>query len=150
MDRQQILEYLSTVSNDHTTINAVMHAIVVLAVLAILIGRWRTVGRVVVDGAVLTLLLSVQVTALVYGNPFHLVAFSLLSIVAGYEMFAAKNAFEVPRLTVNTVLSAALVITGLWYPEFVDANPAELLVLSPVGRVPCPTLLVVLGLLGLA
>lgn len=149
MNRQQILDYLTRVSNDQIAVNVAIHVIVLVAVLTVVFTRRAAVRRVVVGGTVLTLLVSVLATALVNGNPFHLVAFALLSGVAGYELLANGQGHAVPRWSGTTVVSAGLIITGLWYPEFVEASPAALMLLSPLGRVPCPTLLVVLGLLGL-
>jgi len=38
---------------------------------------------------------------------------------------------------------------GFWYPEFVNKNGIELLIASPLGVIPCPTMLTTLGLLTL-
>jgi len=55
-----------------------------------------------------------------------------------------------PGLNFNTVISLIFIFIGFWYPEFVKADPLSLLIVSPVGTIPCPTLLTCLGALNLS
>lgn len=150
MDAEKVLNYLSMVSNKNIALNIVMHLVVFAAILAVFIIKKQSIKRILIDGSLLVLFLSVTINALIYGNPFHLITFLILSLLAGFELFVKKNEFKIPQVNINTFIAVTLIVIGVWYPEFVNANKLQLLILSPVGIVPCPTLLVTIGLLSLS
>lgn len=150
MDAEKILTYLSMVSNKSIVLNLAMHIVVFAAVISMFIAKNEKVRKIIINSSITILFLSVTINALIYGNPFHLITFLTLSIFAGVEIFIEKNKFKVPRVNINTIVSFALIAIGLWYPEFVNASKLQLLFLSPVGIVPCPTLLAAIGLLSLS
>lgn len=150
MDSEKILTYLSMISNKSIMLNLIMHIVVLAAVISVFVIKKEKVRKAIVNSSITILFLSVTINALIYGNPFHLIAFLTLSVFAGVELFTGKNKFKVPRMNINTIVSFALIAIGLWYPEFVNASKLQLLILSPVGIVPCPTLLAAIGILGLS
>ncbi|MBP2652518.1 MAG: hypothetical protein H6Q73_87 [Firmicutes bacterium] len=150
MSEVNILNYLETVSNQNLWLNFSIHLLVIIAVSVILFSGKRNCQHRIVDGVILLLFTSVAVNAVVYGNPFHFITFAFLAIFAILELYKSKNEFYVLNLNVRCIVAITFVIIGFWYPEFVKTTPAALILFSPAGIIPCPTLLITLGMLTLA
>ncbi len=150
MDAEKMLNYLTTVSNKATALNLIMHLVVITAILTMFFVKNEKVRKTIVNSSILVLVLSVASNALINGNPFHIITFLILSVITGYVLFTKKSDFIVPQMSIRTLISFIFIAIGFWYPEFVNANKFELLFISPLGIVPCPTLLSVIGLLSLS
>lgn len=149
MDSQKILEYLGNVSNNSLMHNFTLH-LITLGLLLIYIfsmkAKWRTTAM---NCIVAVLTLSVTATAFINGNYFHVLTFLILSVISVIELFIRKNEYAQFKLNFTTVISFAFILIGLWYPEFVTVSKLKCLLFSPVGIVPCPTILVILGITSL-
>ena len=150
MNAEMILEYLSMVSNQNLAVNLIMHLVILGAVFAVFAVKNILLKKLIVNSAILILSLSVLINAWIYGNPFHLVTFAILAGFAGWELLTGKNNFHTPEMNSITLIALVFIVLGLWYPDFVEVNKVQSLLFAPVGIVPCPTLLVTLGLLSLA
>ena len=149
MDSNSILNYLSMVSNKNIVVNIMMHFVVITSIVSVYLLKDMKVKKYVFNGAILALVLSVIVNATIYGNPFHAITFALVAIAVGLEFIKGKNQISIPKRGINTVIAFAFILIGLWYPEFVKVNMFASLLLAPTGIVPCPTLLIVIGMLNL-
>jgi hypothetical protein len=149
MSSEKVLDYLTTVSNLNLWLNAVIHLMVLTAVLILIFAKENRVKRWVVDGVICLLFISIVSVAIVYGNPFHALTMGLLAVFAVIELWQGKNEFNIPKINLHTFIAFSSIIIGFWYPDFVKTTPIALLLVSPAGIVPCPTLLIVLGLLTL-
>lgn len=147
---ERILNYLTMVSNQNLWLNALIHLMVLAAVLVLIFGKNTKIKQWVVDGVICLLFISVATVSFVYGNPFIFLIMAVLTIFALIELRQGKNEFTTPKFNLHTLIAFTSIIIGFWYPHFVKANPIALLLVSPAGIIPCPTLLIVLGLLTLA
>jgi len=118
-----------------------------LALFALFVVTKENLRRWIFQTAVSILLLSVTINALVFGNPFHAVTFGILALAALVQLFRRKENIQRTESKWIIVIALAFIFLGLWYPEFVDKNAFMLLAVSPVGVIPCPTLLTTIGLL---
>lgn len=149
MDTKTLIDYLSMVSNKSLLLNLVMHLFVILSIVTIYLIKDIGVRKYVFNSTLLILLLSVTIKAGIYGNLFHAITFGAMAIVAEVVLVKDKSPLYVPKLNISTVVSLLFILLGLWYPEFVKASALECLVVSPVGAIPCPTLITALGMLNL-
>jgi len=149
VNAQTVLNYLEMVANNNLLVNSSMHIVALIALAAVFIVKKDIVKRLIFQSAVSTLFLSVTINALLFGNPFHAATFGILAITSLVELFKGKNAIRISTNIWNVVIGFLFVFIGLWYPEFVNKNLLLLLFVSPAGIIPCPTLLVALGLLTL-
>lgn len=150
MSPEKILTYLTFVPNQTLWLNALNHLLVLTVLLFLVFGKKAKTKRLVVDGAICLLFTSIVAVAAAYGNPFHVITMGLLAVFAGIEFWQGKNEFTLHKINTRSLIALLSIFIGFWYPEFVKVNPIALLLFSPVGIVPCPTLLIVLGLLTLA
>lgn len=150
MSPEKILTYLTFVPNQTLWLNALNHLLVISSLLFLIFGKTEKTKRLVVDGIICLLFTSIVAVAVAYGNPFHAITMGLLAVFAGIEFWQGKNEFTPLKINTRSIIALLSICIGFWYPEFVEANSLALLLFSPVGIVPCPTLLVVLGLLTLA
>ncbi len=150
MNSEQILDYLTMVSNQNLALNLTMHILALVAILGIILLRNQKIQSLLVNGTILVLFMSVAVIAYIYGNPFHLITFAFLAVVTTLELLKGHSSYNHVSVNANTIILVMLIAGGLWYPEFIAASKLELLLVSPVGVVPCPTLLTALGLMGLS
>ena len=149
MDSVNILNYLTMVSNENLALNFSMHIVTLLAVAMMYFIKTSKVKGILFYGSILTLYLSVAINAFVFGNPFHLVTFGALGIFTLVALLRGKGDELNPVKGPNTIIALLFIIIGFWYPEFVKASALNLFMLSPLGIVPCPTMLVSLGLMTL-
>lgn len=150
MSHVQILHYLQSVANQNLWLNALNHLIALAAIVFIFLGKNAKPKRILVDGAMVVLTLSVSITGLKYGNPVHTLTFAVIAVFALIELMQGKNDFTIRKTDFQTVLALFFLFIGFWYPEFVKTNFVGSLLFSPAGIIPCPTLLIILGLLTLA
>jgi len=148
MDASSMLDYLSMVANKNLGLNMAAHLAVIVAIASLYLLKDLKVKKYIFNGTILALFLSVTVNAIIYGNPFHVLTFGILAVMAAVELIRGKNQVDTPKKSINTIIAYGFVFIGLWYPEFSDSMFKALL-LSPVGMLPCPTLITVLGMLNL-
>ena len=149
MDTKTLLDYLSMVSNKSLLLNLAMHLLVVLSIVTIHLTKAVRVRKYVFNSTLLLLFLSVTLKAGIYGNLFHAITFGTMVLVAIVVLIEDKRTLYVPKFNIQTIVSLLFILLGLWYPEFVKASTLEYFLVSPIGAIPCPTLITVLGMLNL-
>lgn len=148
MNKEVILQFLPMLANKYLYINALMHLLVFFTVAMIFMPHIKF-KKTVFNILILVLMLSISILSIVNGNPFNFLTFFVLSVFAFIEIIKAKNEITTPKISIKTILCLVFILIGMWYPHFVNAHPALLIFLSPVGVLPCPSLYVLLGLLNL-
>lgn len=149
MNAESILNYLSMVSNQNIYLNLIMHVITFLSIPSIFLLKNKRMQKAVFNGLVFILTLSVTVNAFINGNPFHLATFAILSIIALRELIGRNQVVISASNNVTIFVAFIFLFIGVWYPEFVHTTPLAMLFISPMGIVPCPTLIVILSLFSL-
>ena len=91
MNPESVLNYLAMVSNQNIYLNLIMHVITFLSIPSILLLKNIRMQKAVFNGLLFILTLTVTVNALINGNPFHLVTFAILLIIALIELVMGKN-----------------------------------------------------------
>ena len=96
------------------------------------------------------LLAGVSLSAWLNSNVFNGVVFAVLALAGIYELLARKMDFSLRgRSKFNIIIALIGALAGFYYPHFVDSYLSALWA-SPMGFIPCPTLLVVLAFFLLA
>ncbi|HBW36334.1 hypothetical protein [Desulfosporosinus sp. BICA1-9] len=149
MNAQGVLNYLEMLANHSLWVNFSMHMMALMALFAIFVVTKENLKRWIFQAAVSILFLSVTINALIFGNPFHAVTFGILALTALVQLFVRKENIKIAESKWIIAIALFFIFMGLWYPEFVDKNALMLLVFSPVGVIPCSTLLTTIGLLTL-
>lgn len=146
-----MVDYLIKVSNGNLVINFLNH-IVILGGLLIGFLLWKKSKHqqaFVISHVVLYILTgSVVANAIYYGNPFHLITFSLIILCVLFFQWkekAWKNLNKECLVIDVNALPVIFIMLGIWYPEFAKVSALKSLLFSPLGVVPCPTLLTLLG-----
>lgn len=147
MNSQSILVYLGVVANSSLLQNFLVHILAILAIAAIAVGHNAAIRRITFQGVLSVLFLSVTIKALIYGNPFHAVTFGILAATSLSQLSRGRENIEIAKSRWTLVLALVFIFAGIWYPEFVEQNILMLLFVSPLGSIPCPTLLTALGLM---
>lgn len=160
MDTENILNYLINISNANLLLNLLNHFIIYFALILFFVLRFIgkiKAARIVRNVSVILLILSIIGNALYYGNPFHLITFSVILIffiifqkkaLKENENFATNKQNDIKDIAI-IIISAIFIFLGVFYPEFVEISIPQYLLFAPVGIVPCPTLLVILGFFNL-
>lgn len=147
MNPESVLNYLSMVSNQNIYLNLIMHVITFLSIPSIFLLQNIRMQKVVFNGLVCILTLTVTVNAFINGNPFHMATFAILSVIAFIELIFGRHQVLISASNNATIFIVFIFLfIGVWYPEFVHTNSLAMLFVSPLGIVPCPTLIVVLSL----
>lgn len=149
MNGQAIVKYLEIVANGSLLVNFFMHVVVLFTLAIILISNNEKLRRLVFQAALSVLFLSVTVNAIIYGNPFHAATFVILTVTALVQLCLGKKNIEITRSRGTLAIALLFIFLGIWYPEFIEKNLFMLLFVSPVGVIPCPTLLTTIGLMTL-
>ncbi len=149
MNAPEILNYLEMLANHSLWVNLSMHILVYMTLLAIFSKTKEKLRSLIFQGVLSTLFLSVTINAVVFGNPFHAVTFGILALSSLVQLFVSKETIQITNSKGILAIALFFIFMGLWYPEFVDKNALLLLVVSPVGVIPCPTLLTTIGLMTL-
>jgi hypothetical protein len=150
MNAESILNAISLAANFSPAVNIVMHVLVLGAIVMLFTGAGPKLRRLIFDAVLLILAAAVAVISILVGNPFNMLTFGIIAVISLIELIRGKNLAGRPGLNLNTVISLIIIFIGFWYPEFVQAGLPAMLVLSPLGVIPCPTLMVMLGMLNLA
>lgn len=157
---ENILNYLINISNANLLLNLLNHFIIYFALILFFVLRFIgkiKAARIVRNVSVILLILSIIGNALYYGNPFHLITFSVTLIffiifqkkaLKENENFATNKQNDIKDIAI-IIISAIFIFLGVFYPEFVEVSIPQYLLFAPVGIVPCPTLLVILGFFNL-
>ena len=160
MDTENILNYLINISNANLLLNLLNHFIIYFALILFFVLRFIgkiKAARIVRNVSVILLILSIIGNALYYGNPFHLITFSVILMffiifqkkaLKENENFATNKQNDIKDIAI-IIISAIFIFLGVFYPEFVEVSIPQYLLFAPVGIVPCPTLLVILGFFNL-
>ena len=140
----EILDALSSITNNYVSIAIFWHIVFYALVIALLAG-WRPYNQHFILFLALPVL-SVGAIAWITGNPFNGGLFSIafiMIILTGLKASREKLSISaLPFMIPGTLLVAF----GLWYPHFlIAASWTEYLYSSPAGVIPCPTLSVILG-----
>jgi hypothetical protein len=149
LSRQAILEQLGMIANSWWSIAAAWHVVFGSLFIAIA-GGWRPRHRVL--GAVLaTAVASVSAIAWEAGSPFNSAVFALLAVVLA-ALLRTLPARPIQLSSWPTVaFAASLALFALVYPHFSPtASWPELLLVAPLGLIPCPTLSMVIAVTLLA
>lgn len=150
MNADTILKALDSAANMSIFYNSIVHLLILATMIVVFLSADLKLKRYFFDVLILLLMISVAVLSIISGNPFHLVTFGILAIISFVELIKGNNQIVRPKLNINTVIALIFIFAGFWYPEFVKADALSQLIMSPVGTIPCPTLLVSLGMLNLA
>lgn len=155
MDKNIIMNFIQMVAGKYPVLSAALHVLVIALTILLFIPRFNQ-KRAAFNGVLVVLFASVASIAIINGNPFNGGFFAVLFAIAIIELFRRRNEIktvvfskDTQGTNVKNALCIAFIFFGLVYPHFVDTNPALLIFLSPTGTIPCPTLIVILGLLNL-
>ena len=149
MNGQVIVKYLEMVANSNLWVNFLMHLVVFITITVIFTAKSNQFKRLVFQAALTVLFLSVTVNAIIHGNPFHIVTFAILAVTALAQLCLGKKNIDITRSKTTLAIAFFFIFIGIWYPDFIQKNLLILLFVSPVGVIPCPTLLTTLGLMTL-
>lgn len=152
MNKELILNYIGTVAGKYIFLNIALHIACYAAIILLLLPKFRH-KRVVWNSVTAGLFTSVAVIAILNGNPFNFGIFAIAAGFAVWELIKGRNVVETLfspaytlRMNIRNAVLLAVSLFGLVYPHFVDAHPALMPLLSPIGIIPCPTLTFVLGI----
>lgn len=142
-----ILFNLEHIANDAFPVAVAWH-VIALAVVAGLLGGWRPPRRAM-ELLLAAPFISVSVVAWAFHNPFNGVVFAVLALAAvGLAAHAPLQPVTGEyRWSWPPIVGGLLVAIGWTYPHFLEGHPAyAYLYGAPLGILPCPTLLFVLGI----
>jgi hypothetical protein len=143
--RTELLAQIVQIANGAVPLAILWHVAIAVGIVLLATGWRPSVLRATVLLALP--LLSVSAVAWAHGNPVNgtLPLLGALALVGTGVTQRVRLVAPGPRWA--TFAGAALVALGLVYPHFVVVGaPVEYLLVAPVGLVPCPTLLVAVGL----
>lgn len=149
MKAESMVNYLIMVSNRNISINLLIHTIIFLSLIVIFFAKDNKLRKYSIYFSILTLSGSVLINAICGGNKFHIITFALIFLTILFGIITNNEQFNRPEKNINTVFSIIFLIIGIWYPEFVEANALTYFFVSPMGIVPCPTLIAIIGLMSL-
>lgn len=151
MDTKNMVDYLTMIANTNLYLNFGLHLFIISSLGFMFLLKGSNIKQYVIGGSILILFLSVTVNAMIFGNPFHAITFGILLMTSGYMLVLMRKISMTWEWRTNfwTVISVFIIFLGLWYPELANVNRVESLLLSPVGVIPCPTLITALGIMNL-
>lgn len=149
MDPIKMIEYLTKISNNNIYLNLCMHILVFGVLASLFFVNNGKLKNFLTNGTILILCTSVVINAIMGGNPFHIVTFATLAVAVLVALIKDKKQIELPQKKMIIIISFVFIIMGLWYPEFVAVNSIQSFFASPLGIVPCPTLITILGIMNL-
>lgn len=147
MDSIKMIEYLTKISNNNIYLNFCMHILVFGAIASLFFVSNGIVKKYLTNGTIFILCISVVINAVIGGNPFHIATFAILTVVVLVALIKDKKQIELPQKKMIIIISFVFILMGLWYPEFVDVNRIQSFFASPLGIVPCPTMITILGIM---
>jgi hypothetical protein len=140
-----ILDGLTTIANDWRWLAIAWHVFAAALLLQFLAG-WRPSVRMV-TALLIAPIASVSLVSGFSHMAFNAAAFAALcaALIASVRRFGGEPVK--PAGSVRIALSTACLLLGWAYPHFVVAQSwVTYIYAAPVGLVPCPTLLVVIGI----
>jgi hypothetical protein len=139
-----VLMWATMVANDWRWLAIAWHGALAVPILMIVLG-WRPSVRPL--GSLLVApLISVSGLAWLSGNPFNGLMFAVLAAVLAAAMIRYAKSDANIAAPVSVVFGAAFAVLGWIYPHFVTVESwATYIYASPLGLLPCPTLLFVIG-----
>lgn len=158
MNAATMVNYLIKVSNGNLFVNLLNHVIVIAGLLGclFLIEKNGKYSFVISQMVVFVLYASLIINAAYYGNPFHIITFVIIAVLCIIFQWKDKayrqENIETGKKNILNIFSIAFLIffaLGIWYPEFTKVNLIKSVLLSPLGVVPCPTLLCSLSFMNL-
>lgn len=150
MDKNVILSYIGAVAGKYIWLNVTLHIVCYAAVALLFVPGFRY-KKAVWNSLVTVLFSSVAAIALLNGNPFNFGIFAIAAAFAVFEIVKRRGAADLSFTSdtahnIRTAIFLVVALFGLIYPHFVDAHPALMPFVSPLGIIPCPTLTFVLGI----
>lgn len=156
MNVETMLSYLTEVSNKYLPLNLGCHLLIYVSIALYFLfmkGNHHKIAKLIRNISVIILMVTVTFIAIQNGNPFHTITFVItiiLTVIFQFVMPKKKLDSEKksPNKTVKNVImlsTAVILFIGIFYPEFTNVSLPKFLLYAPVGIVPCPTLLTVLG-----
>lgn len=149
MNEHTVLNYLETIANHNLMVNLSMHLVIMLTLAAMFGSKNAKLKSMGFHAGLSVLFLSVTISAVIFGNPFHAVTFGILAVTSLLHLCLGKRNIEISASRSKIAIACFFIFIGFWYPEFVEKNALMLLLVSPVGIIPCPTLLSTIGLMTL-
>ena len=145
-DKEDILRGLHNIANNYKQFAIAWHIIFYLFA-AILILLRQPTDKILAIALCLPVL-SVALFALVSGNPFNGLLFSVLAVLTIIFAFKASDNTVVLSNGPFMIIGILMIIFGLVYPHFLFTGSfIKYLYASPAGLIPCPTLSIIIGLL---
>lgn len=141
---QSILDQLTLASHRATGVAIGWHVAIAAAIVAVSFG-WRPSKRVA--GIMLAApIVSAAAVALAFGNPFNGVILGAFAL-ALFALAAHLGPDKIGRGSVAArTTGVLLIVLGAFYPHFLESGtPLSYLYAAPTGVIPCPTLLLVIG-----
>lgn len=150
MNSEKIVAYLSFISNRNLIVNVFLHIAVFALLSLIFLSKNNKIRKYAINTSVIMLTGSVIINAILGRSIFHIITFGILLIAGLYGAKKMNNDFCKGSMDINTIIALIFIIIGVWYPEFVKCNNVfSYFIFSPMGIVPCPTLITILGMLNL-
>jgi hypothetical protein len=142
---ESILSWASAVANDWRWLAMGWHIALAALLIVLVSGRYPT-RRLL--GFVLALpVISVAMLAWVSRNPFNALSFTMLGVLLVRAARYQSQVTAVPASSGWVLAGAGLLAVGWTYPHFLTTDTWTAYVYaSPFGLLPCPTLLVVIGI----
>lgn len=144
--KQEILDGLRTIANRNRLWAMLLHTLVYVLIMALVI-KWVPTERFM--SLIISLpLATVAIFALLGGNPFNGLLFTLLTMVVLFTGFSIPDQPVTYANPFYMAIGMYMVLFGLVYPHFVKVRSlARYLLVAPFGLIPCPTLSTVIGFL---
>ncbi len=141
----EILVGLQTIANEWRSAAIAWHIALGAFVVALLAG-WRP-GRRLAALLLAAPLASVSAMAWLGGNPFNGTVFAVTTLALAVVALRLPDSPVTPGGQGAVMVGGFLVPFGWFYPEFlVDVHWTAYAYASPLGLIPCPTLMAVTGL----
>jgi hypothetical protein len=143
---EEILNGLQKIVNEYSTIAIICH-VIFYALIVALIFKWLPTNRLF--GLLICIpVISVAILAILSGNPFNGILFSLLAVLLLiFGLRATGQPIQTSQMAFMAI-GILMIVFGLLYPHFITADSfLKYLYASPVGLIPCPTLSIIIGFL---
>lgn len=141
---EKALNYLNMVANNNLSVNLMMHILFILAGIGLVTIK-NPLKSQLVNLFLVILSGSVFLHAAIFGNPFIGLLFLIMTLIMVFELIRRKNNFQFTESRLINITAVLLLVFGFVYPHFVNTSLAEYILYAPVGIVPCPTLITILG-----
>jgi len=139
-----ILDGLSKVSNNYSILAVIHHVWIVIFLISLLLGL--RLQNKIVSMILLMPMLSVSALAFLNSNPFNGIVFLFSSVLLSIFALSEKSEKIEFNSLMNTIAGTLFLLFGLVYPHFINGGDwYEYLYKSPIGLIPCPSLLVLTG-----